>query len=556
MNQSWKQQFDRKKAFLKENKTKLHDQLVARQPIEDWKNVCTLTVQQLTQKVVDKQLSPLQILTAFQFRCSLLEERNFLADYLLHADELAVECSEKADKRSPLFGVPVSLKDTFAVSGYDASIGLIKMSICPQKRNSVIYETLLDCGAVPFITTSMAQGGISLNSSSPLFGEQSNAFFEECISGGSSGGEGLAVALDASPIGVGTDIGGSIRFPAAFNGICGLKTTLRRLSRDGMISARTIPELKIKAVPGPIGRSVEDLADFMRAVLCEKHFQLDNSVVPLKFDEQLYLDRKPLKIGYYVTSNSENILQTVPAVRRAVLQSIEILKKLGHEVKEFQVPRQEYALRLYLKSIFHEGGQNIVNYCRDEYIDDSMVDANRGFKLPRLLRKALLPVACKVYGEQIRPSVEATLGLKTAVEAANLVRQIEDYVREFLQEMASLDLLICPVFAGVVPKKSTPAIINNNSVFYTALYNLLDFPAGVVCVTRTNEQDLQDAEKQAADYRKAHDKMNTIIHGDQTILNLPVSVQVAGKPFKEEQVLRVMKELETHSNYKRSVLTF
>ncbi|KAL3309129.1 hypothetical protein Ciccas_012323, partial [Cichlidogyrus casuarinus] len=535
MKQRRQQLFGRKKALLRENKSKLHDQLAIKEVIPDWENVCTLTLRQLTQKVLDKQLSPLQLLTAFQMRCSLLEERNFLSDYLLDAEELAAKCTEKLDKTSPLYGVPVSLKDAFAVSGYDTSIGLIKMSLCPQNRNSVIYETLVDCGAVPFITTSMSQGGFSLTSSSPLFGKQSNAFFEECIPGGSSGGEALALSLDASPIGVGSDIGGSIRFPAAFNGICGLKTTQDRLSREGLISARPIPALKIKPTPGPIGRSVEDLADFMRAVLCKKHFELDSSVVPLKFRESLYLDTEPLKIGYYVTADCKNIVQTVPAVRRAVLESVQILKQLGHDVQEFQVPRPEDSLRLFMKLIFHEGGRNVVDYCKDEYLDDSLVYANRSFKLPRVVRELILPVACRMYGEQIRPSVESSLGLKSSLEAAFLVKQAEDYAREFLQQMTSLDILICPLFTGVVPKKTTPTIVNNASNFYSSLYNLLDFPAGVLCVTRTNEQDVQAAERQAVIYEKEKDKMNRITHSDQSIVNLPVPVQVVGRPFKEEQ---------------------
>lgn len=114
----------------------------------------------------------------------------------------------------PLHGVPVSLKDTFKVRGYDASIGIAALAFKPATENSVLVDCLLSAGAVLYCKTNVPQTLMALDSHNNVFGRTINPLNTAVTAGGSSGGEGALIAMRGSILGVGTDVGGSIRIPA------------------------------------------------------------------------------------------------------------------------------------------------------------------------------------------------------------------------------------------------------------------------------------------------------------------------------------------------------
>lgn len=145
--------------------------------------------------------------------------------------------------------------------------------------------------------TNVPQTLISYDCSNPIFGLTVSPFKGNRSVGGSSGGEGALIAGGGSILGFGSDVGGSIRYPASFCGICSFKPTMNRLSLNGITSS--IPGQKVvKMMIGPLARDVDSLALCMKALLCDDMFHLDPTVPPIPFKDEVYSNTKVLKIGY------------------------------------------------------------------------------------------------------------------------------------------------------------------------------------------------------------------------------------------------------------------
>ena len=142
----------------------------------------------------------------------------FFDDALVRAKFLDEEYARTSKMLGPLHGVSISLKDTFKVRGYDASIGIASLAENPAQENSLLVDVLLQQGAVLYCKTNVPQMLIALDSDNNVFGRVLNLRNRHVTAGGSGGGEGALIALRGSVLGVGTDIGGSIRIPAMCNG--------------------------------------------------------------------------------------------------------------------------------------------------------------------------------------------------------------------------------------------------------------------------------------------------------------------------------------------------
>lgn len=133
----------------------------------------------------------------------------------------------------PLHGVPFTLKDSFDVEKYDSCLGISTRVNIPAEKSSVLYETLTRLGGILLAKTNVPQTLFSFECNNPIFGKTHNPFVKGYTCGGSSGGEAAALARNASPIGFGSDIGGSLRIPAGWSGIYSLKPTKGRFPIRG-----------------------------------------------------------------------------------------------------------------------------------------------------------------------------------------------------------------------------------------------------------------------------------------------------------------------------------
>jgi amidase len=166
-----------------------------------------------------------------------------------------------------------------------------------------------------------------LETASNLWGRTVNPFNTLLSAGGSSGGEGALVGCLGSPLGVGTDIGGSIRAPCAYNGLYGLKPSSRRISYAG-INTTLNGQIAMLAVAGPMGRSVRDLSLFTEVLCTDEHWLKDPSVVERGWVAHEVPSNSKVKIG---VMRWDEVVMPHPPIQRAIARAVEQLKEAGHE---------------------------------------------------------------------------------------------------------------------------------------------------------------------------------------------------------------------------------
>uniref|UniRef100_A0A8B9PQH2 Fatty-acid amide hydrolase 1 n=1 Tax=Apteryx owenii TaxID=8824 RepID=A0A8B9PQH2_APTOW len=283
-------------------------------PSVDTVSILSLPLPELSRKLRDGSLPPEQVFYAYVGKAlQVTRETNCITDYLQES-ETQLQQAARPGQPGLLYGVPVSIKDSINCQGYDSTIGFVSNINNPAAEDSVLVQVLKKQGAVPFVKTNVPQSLVSYDCENLIFGQTFNPLLYTRTPGGSSGGEGALIAAGGSILGFGTDLGGSLRLPAAFCGICALKPTGNRLRY-------------LVAAVGPMAKDVESLALSMRALLCEDMFSLDSTVPPLPFKEEVYSSTQPLRIGYYET---DFFTMPSPAMRRAVRETKQLLEDAGH----------------------------------------------------------------------------------------------------------------------------------------------------------------------------------------------------------------------------------
>ncbi|CAH8518936.1 unnamed protein product [Heterobilharzia americana] len=510
----------------------------------------------IQEQLIEGKFTPVDLLHAYQMKALKLYDigNSGVCEFIDEAENLAIDLVESnhlPKSKQTLVGIPVSIKELCLTKGYDTTFGLIKRCNQPSKEDCCIVKVLKHEGAIPFVLTATSQTALSLSGINPVFGDLSNPFSSKHETGGSSSGEGVLLALQGSPVGIGTDLGGSIRIPSVFCGLAGLKPTSNRISGQGLATLGYKKSVSMRVSVGPMSKRVDDLAKVMRTLLTSKMFQLDPSVPPLLFDDIVYegKDKPKLSIGYYETLNDPLIITPVPSIRRAVRESVNILKQCGHRLVPFSPPKPKWAYKLAMKAISIDGKYHLQNELFGEPL-------NEHTKL--LSWMSLIPHCIKILADKLmkiligEPAAVASFSDGPRGEAAvlNLISDIELYRNEFqkaMEEAGDLDVIICPVLPFPAFPKSAKSLFVTPGIAYTVLYNLLDYPAGTVSTDIVNKQDVEESKVMAEQYKRSGDRYhNQVLSHQEESEGLPIGVQVVAKPWKEELVLRVMKELETH----------
>jgi len=270
----------------------------------------------------------------------------------------------------PLHGLPISVKDNLVVAGGDCTLGTARLALQPHEADGLLVSALRDAGAVPFAKTCVPQSLLVPETVSPLFGTTLNPYNTTRVPGGSSGGEAALLAAGGSVVGIGTDVGGSVRIPAhcwcvccscarsrshapddahrsldnsprargVDSGLTAIKPTSARISKLGHLSTVRGQE-GIASCAGPISVSVEGLAAVLRVWLSPAVFERDPTLPPLPFDEAAFRSTRPLRFGFYV---ADGFHPPSNAIQRAVRETADRLRAAGHTVVEF--PIQEFDL--------------------------------------------------------------------------------------------------------------------------------------------------------------------------------------------------------------------
>ncbi|XP_008107758.1 fatty-acid amide hydrolase 1 [Anolis carolinensis] len=507
-------------------------------------SILSLSLPELCRKLRDGLLLPESVLYTYMDKAlKVTKDVNCLTDYLEDSESQLLQVKSQGNK-GLLYGVPVSIKDSIDCKGFDSTLGFVKRLNHPAAEDAVLVQVLKHQGAIPFVKTNVPQSLMNFDCSNLIFGQTVHPLDHTKTPGGSSGGEASLIKSGGSILGIGTDIGGSIRIPSGFCGICGLKTTGDRISKRGVIRSLGGQKSVVAGV-GPMARDVESLAICLRSLLCEEMFRLDPKVPPLPFNEQVYSSSHPLRIGYYVT---DSFLMPTPSMKRAILETKELLEKAGHVLVPFKLINMDYFVyNLCIGGTFADGSATYLEHFKGELVDPSIKDLLLLAKVPNWMRRLLSwivrpisPRASKLVKNMTERSVK---------ELWELHFEIEEYCYKFIAEWKKLqlDVMLCPALSPAY-KIGYPGKISMGAI-YTMLYNYLDFPAGVVPVTTVTKEDEEELKNFRGYYNDIWDKIFAkAVEGG---VGLPVTVQCVALPWQEELCLRFMKEIETLTSEKR-----
>ena len=220
----------------------------------------------------------------------------------------------------PLHGLPISLKDSFQVKGYDTSTGLACFVNEPAEEDSGTAAMLLDLGAVLYCKTNLPQSIMTADSDNNVFGRTLNPRNTALTAGGSTGGEGALLALRGSVLGVGTDIGGSIRVPSVCNGIYGFRPSVGIVPHGGVRDLTTPGTDGVRSTAGPMATSLRDVALFLRTTMKTKTWQYDSAVISLPWTDLTPKNR--VRIGLVL---DEGMHTPSPPVRRGLKKASDLL---------------------------------------------------------------------------------------------------------------------------------------------------------------------------------------------------------------------------------------
>ncbi|XP_076441093.1 fatty-acid amide hydrolase 1-like [Babylonia areolata] len=535
---------DRKRELCRKSLQLVEQELKERNlPASDRDAILSLPLSALQAKLQSGDLNADYVLRAYQHKAlELNSDVNCVVEFILEAKKQAATCDSSGDRARLLHGVPLSLKENIGLEGYDTTAGLQINIGVPWETDAVVVQVFKRHGAVPFVRTNTPQAMLSMTCSNPIFGVTLNPHNTSRGPGGSSGGEGAILGGGASILGLGTDVGGSVRIPAAFCGACALKPTLGRFSQSGIYSVSK-GKMIISGVVGPMARDVDSLVVMTRVMASPDMWELDPALPPLPFQEQLLTSSHRLRIGYYTCIG---YLPPVPVVSRAVREAKAALEALGHTMVEFEPPTYDTMMG---NTIGADQGRTVQNAVKDDYVDVSL----RAVLLTRLPRWVISLLGYAIYYKDPAQRKLLTQLKKdgTAYSWFLQVQEILDYRAKFVKKWKkqALDAVICPAFPCPAPKTAHTGCLAAGAAG-SALYNMVNLPAGVVPVTKVTAQDVADVNNPALfRARCALEGYLKESCDTERSVGLPVAVQCVTLPFQEELCLRLMRELETAVGY-------
>ncbi|KAG7107170.1 putative amidase PB8B6.03 like protein [Verticillium longisporum] len=557
-------------------------------------------IQELVQDVQKSATQPIDVLKTYgKVALKAHESTNCLTEVMLESAEGWLK-EGSINLKGPLAGIPVSLKDSLHVAGYDSCIGYsmhtnkpsvedgpvvrllkdagavpyVKTNLpitLPSVEDGPVVRLLKDAGAVPYVKTNLPITLLSFESTNDVWGRTTNPHNSKYSPGGSTGGESALLAFGGR-IGIGSDVAGSVRVPAHFSGCYSLRCSTGRWPKMGITTsmpgqegipsvfspmARTLNDLtyftrsivEMKPVFSPMARTLNDLTYFTRSIVEMKPWNYDYTVhpIPWRHDvEKEFLEKKKLRVGIMRT---DGVVDPSPACLRAVEMVEDALRRSGHEIVEVDLPHLREILRVASLALNSDGCLTYSSFLRPgEWVDAGAAQLSYLASMWRMWRptRYLYYLWVKyVRRDALWADLVRDFRPQSAFEAWKLVSQREKIRLAWFDwwEAAEVDFL-------VTPPNATPAVPHDgmgeavSSCGYTFMFNLLDYSAGVVPVTHV-DKNLDQLPK---DFKLS--RLNGVARGayklyDATAMHgLPVGVQVVGRRLEEEKVLSLMQRVE------------
>jgi fatty acid amide hydrolase 2 len=356
------------------------------------------------------------------------------------------------DAVGPLHGVPCSVKECFALTGMPNTAGLVARKGPRATRDAVAVARLREAGAIPLGVTNTSELCMWMESSNKVYGRTNNPYDVERIVGGSSGGEGAIIGAGGAPFGVGSDIGGSIRMPAFFNGVFGHKPTGGLVSNEGQYPLPAEAALTY-VTTGPLARRAADLAPLLRIMA--------GAEAAAGIGDPTTVDLAELDV---VMVEGDGRIRVSDDLARAQRAAADALLSRGAKVRTAKVKGFTKALEIWSSMIDAAGGPSYASLLGDG------PEVRGG---PELVRWALgrspytLPSLCLVLLEKL-PRLLPSHGRRFVEAGAALRREVVDL-------LGPRGVMLYPPYPTPAPRHYRPLWPPFNWV-YTAVFNVIEVP--------------------------------------------------------------------------------
>ncbi len=396
------------------------------------------SIRKLHQQLITKERSAVEIAQDSLARMERLEPQ--LHAFLQITRDRALEQAQRVDAQIAageeiglLAGIPIGIKDNLCTLGIRTTCGSKILENFVPPYESTVTSRLAEAGAVMVGKTNLDEFAMGSSTENSAYQLTANPWDTSRVPGGSSGGSAAAVAADECPIALGSDTGGSIRQPASFCGVVGLKPTYGLVSRYGLVAyASSLDQI------GPFGRSVEDTAILLQAIA--GHDPKDSTSLKIEipdYTQSLTNSLKGKKIGVIRETFGEGL---DPVVGDAVQTALQTLEKLGATVQEISCPRFRYGLPTYYIIAPSEASANLARY-------DGVKYGYRTAEAENLL-EMYMKTRAEGFGAEVKRRIMiGTYALSAgyydayylkAQKVRTLIKQ--DFERAFEQ----VDVLVCP----------------------------------------------------------------------------------------------------------------
>lgn len=474
----------------------------------------------LAAKLATGELSAVQVFKAFAKRAVICHQflncamELFTDEGLERAKYLDEYYAKSGKPIGPLHGIPISLKEQMAYRGKITHGGYVSMVDNITPEHGITTQILEDLGAVFYIRTTQPQTLMHLDSNNNFTGLTRNPYNMKLSSGGSSSGEGAVVAFGGSAIGIGSDIGGSIRAPSAYSGGVGLRPSTKRFALYGGVSGGAGQE-SVPAVSGPMTRSVEDVDFLMEHYLNEgKPWVRDAYCLRMPWRKVEKPEAKDITIGVMW---DDGLVHPTPPITRGLKFVVDKLKAAGVKVVDFAPIRTQEAYDTVHKMYNCDG-----NY------KQRLLLAGSGEPLCKLTKWSLN------YGDG---SKEYTVKENRVL---NLLRdQLRFDYNKFMVDNG-IDFILTPTYSNVAPV--------SEEVYgwsYTSLFNILDFPTLVFQTGLFQDPAVDKWDESFKDYkfRSELEKLELEQYVPETFAGAPIGLQLAGKRYEDEEVVAAGKTI-------------
>lgn len=464
----------------------------------------------LLENIASGKWLSVQVFKAFAKRATIAHQllncalELFPKEGLERAETLDQYLKENGRTIGPLHGLPVSLKEQMNFKGKITHGGYVsKIDNVPSAHGASV-QVLENLGCVFYIRTTQPQTLMHLDSNNNFIGLAKNPYNSALTPGGSSSGEGAVVGFGGLALGIGSDIGGSIRGPAAFSGCVGLRPTLFRFSKSGGVSSGAGQE-SVPAVQGPLARSVQDIELLMDAFVNKgRPWEIDATCVPMAWRKVPVPEPKKLTVAVVY---DDLIVKPTPPILRGLKHTVEKLKAAGVKVVEFTPIEAALAKETVLKMYNCDG-----NFKQRELL------ASSGEPLMHLTKWALN------YGDG-----ETVYEVKDN-RVLNATR--DDLRQKWTDYMVQnkVDVILLPVYNNVAPQHETAY-----NWSYTLIYNILDFPS--LTVQTGLFQDPKVDTWTAPTPRNKVEELEHSLYDPLKFVGAPIAVQLAGRRYFDEDVV-------------------